>query len=487
MDISDKLDETNHMVDQIMYYLSHEEPGRGLLQQVDRLEFWLQVLSIAAVWLAAVHTFSLIHMAMRAAKFFGCVLAVVLVAGGSAQAAIMVDILETKCDQGNRNLRVWLWDSVGGAIGNATFSISCDGTETGNFSGSGLPLGSGHMAAIRAVAGGPCANCSDVGPPCPPIDTGLIGLNCCPVGESGATYFQTVNSKGCPVLACASFNCDSNCPPPPSGTEGSACNCGDGTTGTLVYTYDENGCPNGTFCDDCELCDPVEQGNPCTCEDGGTGRTSQGPDDSMGCPTEFCDCLGVDCNADENENGIPDSQEDNPYQAKEEGESCTCEGGERDGGTIVIENDENGCPQPRCKCECQDKGGDADGDGCCDDEDPDPEDESKDCKSCEDHIQDRFQLVIAKFANKVGLQEITVEDQEWEFGIDTSSLSSDHIYSFPISFKLNVSAPGQSEVDGEGVSSWMRAFDVGRAQFRQVVGYLIWFSFSFMILRLYLS
>lgn len=352
----------------------------------------------------------------------------------TVHAQVMVDILENKCANGHRDMRVWLWSQTGGAIGTANYSLRCDGIEEHYFVSTGLGLNNNHLNAIRAVSGGKCADCSNAQPPCPPVNTALIGLNCCAAGESGATYFLTTNSYGCQVLACAADSCHADCPPPPSQSEGSSCACDGGGSGTITYEYDSNGCPNGAVCDGCLDCDPVEQGLPCMCEDGSSGQTSQGPDDSEGCPTQFCDCLGADCSTDSDMDGIPDSQEDNPYAGKQAGDRCTCEGGERDGSTIVIDYDDDGCPQPRCQCECEDKGGDSDGDGCCDDEDPDPDDESVGCEDCEQEIAKKLEDLVTLFRSKVGFTSPeSIAPSALSFTVDTTG-SLPGIVNFPLRF-----------------------------------------------------
>lgn len=49
-------------------------PGSGqfeLLDCLNRVEFWLQVLVIALIWIAALGTAHLVILAMRSSKFFG--------------------------------------------------------------------------------------------------------------------------------------------------------------------------------------------------------------------------------------------------------------------------------------------------------------------------------------------------------------------------------------------------------------------------------
>lgn len=349
----------------------------------------------------------------------------------TVHAQVMVDILENRCANGHRDMRVWLWSQTGGAIGTANYSLRCDGIEEHYFVSTGLGLNNNHLNAIRAVSGGKCADCSNAQPPCPPVNTALIGLNCCAAGESGATYFLTTNSYGCQVLACAADSCHADCPPPPSQSEGSSCACDGGGTGTIVYEYDGNGCPDGAVCDGCMACPELvgTVGDACTCSDGknGTLQQSIGDDD---CPILLCTCSSGPCDVDANEDGIPDYLEGNPLFGKEEGDECECENGQD--GEVVFKETPDGCPYPACECECE--AGDADMDGCCDDEDPDPDDESVGCDNCEQQIAQKLNDLVILFRSKVGFTAPgEIEPSALSFTVDTTG-ALPGIFNFPLKF-----------------------------------------------------
>ena len=121
----------------------------------------------------------------------------------------------------------------------------------------------------------------------------------------------------------------------------------------------------------------------------------------------------------------------------EEGAPCTCLGGERDGGTVHYEDDENGCPVPSCQCDCT--AGDHDGDGCCDDEDPDPDDSSLNCDSCDYKFAEKVGEIVGLFRAKVAVPSGGTGSKDWEFDVDLgTSSSSQLVRSFGVRFGGNL-------------------------------------------------
>ncbi|WP_437229793.1 hypothetical protein SH661x_001626 [Planctomicrobium sp. SH661] len=275
------------------------------------------------------------------------------------------------------------------------------------------------------------AGCGYPPPPCPGYDGGQVGQNCCSNGLFGATYYVATDGDGCEYLACNSGSCH-GCGDPPSPGEGQSCSCGEGQgNGVTSFTYDGNGCPNGTFCDDCQPCpelsggDLEQVGRECQTETAsGHFEIVDGPD---GCPTLDCVSDPDPCLADSNRDGVYDYLEGNPYGpmlSMGEGYACVCEDDRE--GKLHIENNEDGCPVPSCVCEedeCKDAGGDTDGDGCCDDEDPDPNDSEVNCDDCNMKIKEKMQEIVQTFRYAVALPYAGGTESQWDFEIDLMSTS----------------------------------------------------------------
>ncbi|WP_437192680.1 hypothetical protein [Planctomicrobium sp. SH527] len=313
--------------------------------------------------------------------------------------------------------------------------VRCDGTKriTYQYSGQFIDIPDHYWwnqfrPALLALIPGPCADCPSE---CDPVNTSLVGLNCCPSPQFGATYTVAQNEDGCDYLACNTANC-MTCPPPPSTPEGSTCPCGEGEsgTGTITYVY-ENGCPVGTFCDGCEPCPEVTgDGGDCIYRDvdgsdvPGTYQRETGPD---GCP--YLVCKGTPpggCNEDYDGNGIEDVLEGNPYREMDEGADCECENG--DAGTVKWENNGFGCLVPSCDCKCEDK----DKDDCCDDEDPDPNDKDVNCNSCEFKIPEKIAAIKALFLAKIPATSSTQTSQyEFEFDLGATPI---YLFGRPVAF-----------------------------------------------------
>lgn len=284
-------------------------------------------------------------------------------------------------------------------------------------------------ADVLALIAAPCSNCPEE---CDPVNESLIGLNCCPSPQFGATYYVAVDENDCPYLACNTANC-MTCPPPPATPEGTSCPCGAGETGdgTITYVY-ENGCPVGTVCDGCEPCpELMNVGEPCEYRDvdgeliQGTYGTETGPDN---CPRLVCraDTSGQGCEEDYNEDGVPDVLEGNPYRDMDHGAACECEDGEQ--GTVKWANNGFGCLVPSCECKCEDK----DGDDCCDDEDPDPDDSSVTCEDCEFEIGEKVTAIQNVFLSKIPSPSTTnTVAYNFEFDLGATPI---YVFGKPVAF-----------------------------------------------------
>lgn len=273
---------------------------------------------------------------------------------------------------------------------------------------------------------------------CPAVDAQYVGQNCCSVGLFGATWYVGKDANNCDVLKCNTSACH-GCGPPPSTAEGTACSCGAGEgTGVTTWTYDGNGCPTGTACDDCEPCEDISEylNVPCMAENGEEGTTvsAPGPD---GCPMVKCSADPISpCELDSNRDGTPDYLEGNAYKDAAVGSSCVCSNDKE--GTIEMRENGDGCPVPTCSCEDECTAGDRDGDGCCDDEDPDPEDPNKNCDDCSYQWSQKVTEIVLLFRNKIGLPGGGAINKDWEFAVDLGSVKDSWYSAFGIKFGGNL-------------------------------------------------
>lgn len=385
-------------------------------------------------------------------------------------------------------------------------------------------------------------NCpSFPGGDCSQVESPLVGFNCCGAGYYGATYYIHTDTLGCQSLACQSGNCHP-CQNPPATPEGTPCNCPSGVgQGVTVYTYDANGCPNGTACDECVVCPPKSgsPGQPCTCEDGRSGSLvdDAGPD---GCPISRCECgppcepigdpgrncevringenvagtfevrtdvndcdylacVPGSCNYDGNGDDVPDRLEGNPLHGFSINAPCDCPGLPGDeglgAGVVGFYDDENGCPTPFCnncpESSCADFGGDKDGDGCCDNEDPDPDDAEVGCEDCEFKIVEKVQDIISLFRSKVSLDVETGAATSLDYVFD---LTTDGINPMGIPASFGVKFGG----DFDSFTFWLNSPPEGvrpgagevfaelnslRTTFRNTLQAVFLFTFAFVTFK----
>lgn len=413
----------------------------------------LQMLGQVAIYalcsIAAAVTFQVVLYAVRNKHFWGAVLIGVALVPGSAEAAITVNEESwtaygfPQCStSGGLNFFAFTYRTTVSPRSTRELYLAsvCDGNSVelrGSLRVNHVPTPldeeTARIAVIAAMAefaydpySPPCPgwNC---GPPCAEIDDSSVGLNCCGGGNYGATWYVGQDSNQCSVLKCNNVDCRS-CPPFDGSDEGQPCACAAGGQGTLVLQYGSNGCPNGVFCDGCEPCPEVDEsqvGSPCTTANSLPGQwaITTGTDH---CPTLVCMEIPQEpddpCTKDENEDGIPDYLEGNPFATLEPGDDCYC--GEGKSGKIVDEENEDGCPVPTCDCDEEDeeeKCPDYDGDGCCDEDDPDPEDPKYGCEDCEHAIVEEINRAYYTLSELISLPRSGVVNQTWQFELDLGS------------------------------------------------------------------
>lgn len=261
-------------------------------------------------------------------------------------------------------------------------------------------------------------------PECGPYDGGAVGLNCCPSGHYGATWYVAKDHFNCDFLACNTANCQ-ECPPDPDlPPEGAWCECPEGEIGgVVVFTYDLNGCPVGWFCDSCEPCPPLTPQQEALigqrCSYGGMDGIYMVQGGADGCDEVYCNVEVDLCEVDANRDGVPDYLEGNPYRDIPAGTECTCENGQP--GKVISENNEDGCPVPKCG-ECEEPCEDEDNDECCDDEDPDPEDPDVKCDDCDLELGSRISSLIGQFRAAIDLTESSYSEapDSWTFEVNAT-------------------------------------------------------------------
>lgn len=422
--------------------LTTEEWQQAILSRLDYQSELLLVLVFAVACVAASGSFQVILYAARNKNFWGAVAFCLVSLQVDAQAGCIGNDCFENIVVTNSFCSGDLWLTEG------TYTLTRFGTSyagwswrvavfdaTGAFSSCVVwsPFNPGGVTISFANASqagfwdARVANPGNCNVPCDPVDGASVGLNCCPPGEFGATWYIAIDGDGCEYLACNSGACH-GCGPPNPGwpAEGSPCECEEGQTGgVVVYTYDGNGCPNGYFCDSCEECPPLspEQlellGTPC--EAGGMSGYYLDRVGADGCPEIYCDVEIPVCVLDSNRDGVPDYLEGNPYAGMEVGAECVCEGGKP--GKIKIETNQDGCEVPICDCSGEEECEDKDNDECCDDEDPDPNDPDVKCDDCDLTLGNRVGNLITALVNKIDLPSASYSEasDEWTFEFDSAA------------------------------------------------------------------